>query len=301
MQEPLVSIIVVAYNSSLTIIETLESAKSQFYSNIELIVSDDCSTDNTVELCRVWIEANKERFVRTQVLTCASNSGISQNLNRGIKASSGEWVKLIAGDDVLKCKCIDSNINFIQNNPDAKAVFSYCERFRVEAGSKQVFSVIPSKSHAAYFNISPEKQYRKLLDTNFVWVAPAVFLNTKLLIEVNYFDERFPYIDDYPMWLKLTKNNVPLLLFDEITVEFRLGESTTKGKKKWVSPLYLKKKKKFFESEIFEELKKRSISKYVKQRVEILQYSILLNAFNNKKTMTSKLVSTIFDVLKAIL
>ncbi len=54
-ENPLVSIIVCTYNSSKYVLETLESAKEQTYQNVELIVSDDCSTDNTVELCRKWI------------------------------------------------------------------------------------------------------------------------------------------------------------------------------------------------------------------------------------------------------
>ena len=59
MRQPLVSINITTYNSSKFIIETLESAKMQTYQNIELIVSDDSSVDNTVELCKKWIEKNK--------------------------------------------------------------------------------------------------------------------------------------------------------------------------------------------------------------------------------------------------
>lgn len=59
MEQPLVSVSVITYNSAKTVLETLESIKAQTYQNLELIVSDDCSTDNTVELCRNWIEQNK--------------------------------------------------------------------------------------------------------------------------------------------------------------------------------------------------------------------------------------------------
>src|SRR5450759_2313112 len=99
--QPLVSIIVVTYNSSKYVLETLESAKAQTYQNIELVVSDDCSTDDTVEICRKWIEENNDRFVRTTLVTSPENKGIPANCNRGIKASKGEWIKLIAGDDLL--------------------------------------------------------------------------------------------------------------------------------------------------------------------------------------------------------
>jgi alpha-1,3-rhamnosyltransferase len=54
-QKPLVSVVIITYNSSKYVLETLESAKAQTYQNIELIVSDDCSTDDTVEKCREWI------------------------------------------------------------------------------------------------------------------------------------------------------------------------------------------------------------------------------------------------------
>ena len=112
LEQPLVSIIVITYNSSKYVLETLESAKAQTYQNIELIVSDDCSTDNTVEICREWIEKNKKRFLRTELITSEKNTGIPANCNRGVKAAQGEWVKLIAGDDILCNNCIEANIEY---------------------------------------------------------------------------------------------------------------------------------------------------------------------------------------------
>lgn len=66
---PLVSVSVITYNSAKTVIETLDSIKAQTYQNIELIVSDDCSTDNTVEICRDWLTKNEKRFVRMELIT----------------------------------------------------------------------------------------------------------------------------------------------------------------------------------------------------------------------------------------
>ena len=58
----LVSIITPTYNSAKYVLETLESIKSQTYHNIELIISDDASQDNTVDICELWLKENKERF-----------------------------------------------------------------------------------------------------------------------------------------------------------------------------------------------------------------------------------------------
>ena len=63
IEQPLVSIIVITYNSSKYVLETLESAKAQTYQNIELIVSDDCSTDNTVEICQNGSKTKNDLFV----------------------------------------------------------------------------------------------------------------------------------------------------------------------------------------------------------------------------------------------
>lgn len=56
IKNPLVSVIVITYNSSKYVLETLNSVAAQTYDNIELIISDDCSKDNTVEICRNWLK-----------------------------------------------------------------------------------------------------------------------------------------------------------------------------------------------------------------------------------------------------
>ena len=65
----LVSVNVVTYNSSKTVLETLESIKSQTYERLELIVTDDHSKDDTVQVCQKWIAENQNRFVRAKLVT----------------------------------------------------------------------------------------------------------------------------------------------------------------------------------------------------------------------------------------
>ena len=89
LRDPLVSVIIVTYNSSKFVLETLESVKNQSYENIELIVSDDASTDKTVDLCKEWIRKNKDRFAKAKLVTAEKNSGIPANCNQGIKIRKG--------------------------------------------------------------------------------------------------------------------------------------------------------------------------------------------------------------------
>ena len=122
VSEPLVTILVITYNSSEFIIETLKSVMLQTYRNIELIVSDDGSQDNTVVLCKDWIEENKERFINTRIIEVKKNTGIPANCNRGLKESKGEWLKYIAGDDVLFNTCIEDCLGFVKQSDEEISV-----------------------------------------------------------------------------------------------------------------------------------------------------------------------------------
>lgn len=108
----LVSVIISTYNSAAFIIETLESILHQSWKEIELIITDDASTDDTVTICRHWLEVNSGRFTGVQVITSEVNTGVSANANRGLRAAKGEWVKFIGSDDTLLPGCIEDNMHF---------------------------------------------------------------------------------------------------------------------------------------------------------------------------------------------
>ena len=70
----LVTVVVLSYNSCSTIIETLNSVKEQTYNNIELIITDDASTDTTIEICRQWLQLNSKYFYHCNLITSAFNT-----------------------------------------------------------------------------------------------------------------------------------------------------------------------------------------------------------------------------------
>ena len=119
---PLVTVAIVTYNSAKYIEDALESVKNQTYKNIELIISDDASEDNTVEICRNWISKHKANFYAVKIITVEKNTGIPANFNRALNSASGEWIKFVAGDDIIYPDCIKDNIEFVKKNPEAKGV-----------------------------------------------------------------------------------------------------------------------------------------------------------------------------------
>lgn len=221
--QPLVSVPVITYNSSKYVIETLESIKFQTYQNLELIVSDDCSTDNTVELCRNWIEKNKGRFVRTELLTVEKNTGVSENCNRSEAACRGEWVKGIAGDDLLVPECVEICVDYVREHPDVEFLFSKIEAFGPNA------SVVWQYNHGdvfdySFFSLSTEKQWEAFVLKDCHIPAPTLFSKNGAMEKYGVKnDERIPYTEDEPKWINLLKAGAHFDFMDKVTVHYRVG------------------------------------------------------------------------------
>jgi glycosyltransferase involved in cell wall biosynthesis len=222
--EPLVSIIVIVYNSSEYILETLESIKAQTYKNIELIISDDGSIDDSLKICHEWINANKDRFCRTELITMSANTGISANCNRGLKISKGVWIKLIAGDDMLIEDCIAELIQCtVTSQEDIRILFSNFIKFLGESFNngeikKNPYTWFCSKESSA------QDQYQMLLRANRVF-ASTVIIRRDLLELINGYDERFRLLEDWPMWLKITSMGYKIYYLDKALVLYRFHEN----------------------------------------------------------------------------
>lgn len=225
--QPLVSVPVITYNSSKYVIETLESIKAQTYPKIELIVSDDCSTDNTVELCRGWIEKNKDRFVRTELLTVEKNTGISANANRAGAACRGEWIKGIAGDDLLLPECVQLCIDYVRQHEDVVYLFGKIDVF---GARKEVCENIESVFDYSILKKSAEEQlYQLLFSDNYIPASTAFYNKGKVMaLEVKN-DERIPLLEDWPKWINVLKKGVTFHFIDSVLVRYRIGGISTNG------------------------------------------------------------------------
>jgi glycosyltransferase involved in cell wall biosynthesis len=225
MEKPLVSVIIATYNSDPFIVETLESIKTQTYNNIELIITDDASKDKTIEICRQWIRQNQLRFIYTQVVTTAYNTGVSANTNRGLHAAKGEWVKFFGADDTLKANCIDDNISHVAAHPEIKALFLKVEVYKDTFKGDNLIKIIPGNALHCNSIMAPgrtaESQYKMLLISDRIHFSPSVFLHRETLLSIGGFDERFRMMEDYPLWLNLTRNGNKLYFMDKPTVNYR--------------------------------------------------------------------------------
>lgn len=120
MNNPLVSICIPTYNGEKFIEEALESAINQTYSNIEIIISDDNSVDNTLQII-------KEELDRSTIPFYIFNhepKGIGANWNNCIKKANGKYIKFLFQDDILEPTCIEKMVSILEINPSIKLVVS---------------------------------------------------------------------------------------------------------------------------------------------------------------------------------
>lgn len=221
MSNPLVSVVVVTFNSALTVVETLDSIKAQSYDNIQLIITDDCSQDNTVDVCQLWIDNNKHRFVETTLVTVERNTGLCANLNRVKPYVKGEWYKGIAGDDILLPNCVEDNIKFIQSNPEARIVYSYPRVYQDYFKEANLVDRLPYPDN--FFNQDVQNQLKIIVMGNFLY-APTKFYHVDISNSIMY-DERY-YFEDWLFNINVLKNGYKLYLLEKETIGYRKSSAS---------------------------------------------------------------------------
>jgi alpha-1,3-rhamnosyltransferase len=186
-----------------------------------VIVVDDCSTDNTVNIVREWVSGNTSEFKNVRVLVSSINSGIPANCNRGLLASTGEWVKIIAGDDLLLNDCIESNLSFVSDRK-CLFVFSLLDEIN-ESGGRNYFSRSLINRQQRFISCNNQLKFY-LRDPVFI-NSPSFFVHRSLYLLTGYFDEKFKYVEDQPFIYKLLLNSIRIEFLNKVTVRYRIHQA----------------------------------------------------------------------------
>jgi glycosyltransferase involved in cell wall biosynthesis len=228
MSEPeLISVIVPAYNSESTIIETLDSIANQTYKNIELIVCSDKSTDGTDKIVQNWINERprREEAILPRLISQSSNIGLTRNLNAALKLSSGAWIKIIAADDVLMPECIET-LHKECKDKQADIAFGNIIRFKTRAnGERETFVDQDKGTIARNFSLEPQGFFKELVKKCFLQ-APAAMISKQLLLETKGFDEKYRLMEDWPFWLKCCEMGKKFSYIDKDVVWYRIHSNS---------------------------------------------------------------------------
>lgn len=197
---PLVSVVAVCYNHAKYVIETLDSIKNQTYSNIELIIMDDCSTDDSVEVIEDWIANNNYdcKFIAHE-----ENKGICVTLNEALSVIKGVYYQGVACDDILLSHKLENQVNEFSELGEGYAVV-YSDAYLIDGNSELCYGNFIQRYKPQILEVPKGEVYEELILSNYI-PAMSVLIKTELVKEIGGYDENLSY-EDYDLWLRLAKS-----------------------------------------------------------------------------------------------
>lgn len=232
----LVSIIMPSYNTARFIAETISSVLAQTYENWELIIVDDCSTDNTDEVVGELLSDTRIRYIKNE-----HNSGAAVTRNRALREAKGKWIAFLDSDDLWEPDKLQKQISFMKENGYR---FSYTNYIEIDEESKPNGKIV-----------SGPKRITKHGMYNYCWMGClTVMYDADIVGLVQIADTKKN--NDYAMWLKVCKKTNCYLLNETLAkYRKRSGSISNHGYMKlikWHYKLYREaEKKNSFMSVIF--------------------------------------------------
>ena len=196
---PLVTMIVLCYNQSRFVVETLESVKAQTYKNTQLIIVDDCSTDDSVAVIDRWLQENQIEctFIRHQ-----KNQGICKSLNEALAVATGKYVSLVASDDVWLPDKIDHQVAIMASQPETVGVL-YSDAFQMDEHGHPLPGMFIT-THRKLPQMPQGQILNTLLEGNFI-PGMTVLIRRSCYDAVGLYDENLPW-DDWDMWMRIARH-----------------------------------------------------------------------------------------------
>lgn len=209
--QPLVSVIIPCYNHCQYILDSIKSVINQTYEDIELIVIDDGSKDDSFEEIKKIESECRSRFRRFECYT-RQNKGLSATLNEAIQWCQGKYVSLIASDDIMFPEKTSRQVKYLEST-HVIGVFGAVAI--IDASGNTVTTRISNKLSFSFEDIILNKHDLP---------ACTQMLRLSTLKDINGYDENIK-VEDWYLWLKLTKNEERLYYIPEIFCGYRIHDS----------------------------------------------------------------------------
>lgn len=202
MSLPLVSVAIPAYNHSAFIEECLSSVCAQTYPELELVLIDDGSPDDTFDKAQRFLAQHQDRFRRI-VLERRANQGVSGNSNACIEACKGEWVHLLGSDDIIYPTKIEHIQNAIATWQDDSLALVHADCDYIDENGAPVTRSRQKDRPPA----GPDRNTSQWLFMGEYYVFnPTVTLHRETFLSIGGFDPTLP-LEDLDCWLRLSANH----------------------------------------------------------------------------------------------
>ncbi len=203
---PLVSVIIPCYNAERFLSETIESVLAQTYPEVEVIVVDDGSSDDTARVARSY----PVRFI------CQRNGGVSAARNHGIRQSRGKYVLFLDHDDRLLPHAVAVGVDLLEQNPDCS----------MAVGEHRYIGPNGEELGSSNKRAGTQDHYLKLLEHNFVETPCSALHRRSSFFIAGMFDESLSGAEDHELYLRLARSS-PIVAHDQEVSEYRQHETNS--------------------------------------------------------------------------
>jgi glycosyltransferase involved in cell wall biosynthesis/septal ring factor EnvC (AmiA/AmiB activator) len=214
---PRVSVIMASYNHENYVAEAIQSILDQTYEDWELIVTDDGSSDGTVDVIKTFKDS------RIKLFCWLKNQGACAAANHCLKEAQGELIAILNSDDAFLPNKLEKQVTFLDKNPDVGAIFSYAQI--IDEEGNEIASDSPF--YPGIF-IQPNRnrfEWLKyfLLNDNCL-CHPSALIRKACYDEIGWYDERYAQLPDLDLWIRLCIKH-EIHITPENLVKFRINQN----------------------------------------------------------------------------
>lgn len=218
----LVSILVPCYNHANYIDDCLKSICEQSYKEIEVIICDDCSSDDSFHILKTWEGKLLNNFSRVFLLRNEVNEGVCKTLNRMLCIAKGRYIKILASDDMLLPNAILDFVHYASKLNDYSLIFSN----GLIVDNSISYNQVNYNSFSSFYDKAPNLDGNltgRLLARDFIYAA-GVFIPSDTFRTIGVFDEKY-VMEDFEYWLRASLYK-KFVYFNKCTVAYRLNPNS---------------------------------------------------------------------------
>ena len=271
-----ISVVIPLYNKQNAIAATLQSVLSQTYTNYEIIVVDDGSTDGSADVaeailqeCTAYGVECKGKVVRK------ANGGVSSARNRGIHEAKYDYIALLDGDDLWDEHYLEEQVKLIEDFPEAKM---WGINF-AEMSNGKLIRKLPTGLPNDYRGYV-EDYFQMLGRMSDLYCSGSVVIERAIFDKVGYFDERIKYAEDNDMWFRVIAL-YPVVFYDKYMAFYQFDAENRALNKpitlKYFLPYYVDKYRGFKDNQAFYTWINRWAANHIRKYYDYLHE----NSFNS--------------------
>ena len=219
MDVPQITVAMPVYNGEGYVHLAIQSVLDQTYSDFELLIVDNCSTDGTLEVIKAFSDP------RIRLHVNSSNLGMVGNWNRSVELATGEYIKFLSHDDLLDTTCLEEQIAGFMRHKQENIGIVTCKKKIINKDGKKVMPGFGLRGQSR--TISGSVAIRKSIRSgrNIIGEPSVVLINTSVLKASGPF-ELPEFTPDIKMWFKILRKN-DLYFINKTLASYRISEQST--------------------------------------------------------------------------